>query len=79
MKRLLRRFESMLRRKILEWLLKDGLPELRVGSETMVITGNYIDFALLTANPTGVEGRLCYNTTDKKARFYDGVSWRDLW
>jgi len=69
----------VIKRKILEWLFKDGVPKLDIGYNTVKIRGSYIDLPPLTSNPTGVEGRLCYNSTDKKARFYDGASWRDMW
>jgi len=49
---------------------------LKIGN-TILITGSYIDFALLTSNPAGVEGRVCYNSTDHQMRHYDGTNWRD--
>jgi len=68
-------------------LVGEGLVELpvkvcvkcgafKVGN-TVKVTGSYVDFALLTANPSATDGRVCYNSTDKKIRHYDGTAWRD--
>jgi len=51
---------------------------LKLGN-SVTITGDFIDLALLSANPTGVEGRVCYNSADKKVRHYDGSEWKDWW
>jgi len=37
-----------------------------------------IKFENLTSDPTSTEGRLYYNSTSKKVKFYDGSSWSDL-
>jgi len=67
-----------LRRKILEWLLSEPIPELKVGNGTVKIRGSYIDLPILTTLPTGVEGRVVYYGTDKKIKIFDGTEWKDV-
>jgi len=58
-----------LRRKLLHWLLKDGLPELRVGENTVNIDGNSITLPGLSSNPTLAQGKLWYRSDISKLKF----------
>jgi len=50
-----------LRRKILEWLLKD-LPEIKIGERTTIIDGSAVTLASLTADPTLVAGKMWFRS-----------------
>lgn len=58
-----------LRRAILNWLLKDGLPELKVGDGTVSIDGQAITLASLTTDPSLVKGKMWYRDDVKKLKF----------
>jgi len=51
---------------------------LKPGYGTITITADYIDLALLTADPIAAEGRLCYRSDLNKGRYYDGTAWVDF-
>jgi len=51
---------------------------IKPGHGTVIVAPDYIDMANLTADPTGVEGRMCYRGDLNKGRIYDGVAWRDF-
>jgi len=57
---MLERIEKAIRKKILNWLLKEGIPELKIGDNTIVVTGSTINLANLTADPPLAEGKLWY-------------------
>lgn len=67
-----------IRKKILEWLLKDVVVEeirvrkLRVGRGTINIGSDYIDLALLTSDPALAEGRLWYRSDEDLIKYSDG-------
>jgi len=44
----------------------------------MPIKKTYIDFIPQSSAPAGVEGRIYYDSTLKKLRYYDGSKWVDL-
>jgi len=50
---------------------------LRIGN-TIDITANYIEFPLLTADPAGAEGRICYRADLDEVRYHNGVEWKSL-
>jgi len=50
---------------------------LRIGN-TIDITADYIEFPLLTADPAGAEGRICYRADLDQMRYHDGVEWRPI-
>lgn len=31
-----------------------------------------------SSDPSGTEGMIIYNSTDKKLKFYNGTEWRDM-
>jgi len=37
-----------------------------------------LELANFTADPSGIEGQVIYNSTDKKVKFYDGSSWVEV-
>ncbi|MCS7151464.1 MAG: hypothetical protein NZ928_03650 [Endomicrobia bacterium] len=51
-----------------------GLPQFRVGGSTY--TGQYVDFADLTSDPTGAPGRVAY--VGDKLKLYTAGSWVDI-
>jgi len=62
-------------------LRKSGLrikKPLKVGRNTMTITGEYIDFHQCQYDPTIAEGRLWYNASAKVFKFSDGVDAKEL-
>ena len=67
-----------IRKRILEWLLKDVLIEeirvrrLRVGN-TIDIPGDYIDMSPLTSDPSLAEGRMWYRSDENVIKYSDGV------
>ena len=54
------RIGRYIRRKILEWLLKDGIPYLRVGENTVDITGIDITLPSLTSDPSLAKGKIWF-------------------
>ena len=42
-----------------------------------ISVGNLV-FEGLTSDPTSTEGRMYYNTTDNKFKFYNGTLWEEL-
>jgi len=56
-KRILKR----LKKRFVKWLLSD-LDELRIGKNTVTVTGDYIDFSPLTADPTLSAGRVWFRS-----------------
>jgi len=61
--------EKRVRRKLLEWLLKDGLPEVKVGKNTVAIDGESITLASLATDPTLAEGKLFFRGDLDELRF----------
>ena len=43
----------------------------------MLINNNFV-LAQLTSDPVGEEGKIYYNTSTNKVRYYDGSTWQDL-
>jgi len=60
MKKIRFRIGKYIRRKILEWLLKDGIPYLRVGENTVDITGIDITLPSLTSDPSLAKGKIWF-------------------
>ena len=54
----------------------DGTSKLQVNGS--VALSSFATLASPTAVPTGVEGRVYYNGTEKKLKFYNGSAWVDL-
>ena len=73
-----------IRKRILEWLLKDVIVDeirvrkLRVGEGTINIGSDYIDLSLLTSDPALTEGRVWYRSDLGKIRYYDGSVIKEL-
>ena len=66
---------SAIRRKILEWLLRDGIPEVKIGEGTIIIDGQSIRLASLTSDPSLAAGKIWYRSDLKDLRFSpDGTS-----
>jgi len=70
----------VLKARFINWLFKDvELDEFRVrkikaGERTIVITPDYVNFALLTEDPALAAGRMWFNDVVDKMRFSpDGV------
>ncbi|MCS7387125.1 MAG: hypothetical protein NDF55_10450 [archaeon GB-1867-005] len=80
--------ESIVRRKILEWLLKDGLPKLKVGNNTVTIDDESITLASLTSNPTlekgkiwfrGDTGKIMWSPDGATAKEVSDITAEDVW
>jgi hypothetical protein len=66
---LLRSIEARIRRKFLEWLLKDRC--IKIG-DSIIITDSYIDLALLSVDPSMSSGRLWWRDDLKNLYISDG-------
>lgn len=44
----------------------------------MPIKKSYIDFVPLDNPPEPVEGRVYYDNTEKKLKYYDGSEWKEV-
>lgn len=72
--------EERIRRKLLEWLLKDGLPEIKVGQNTVKIDSESVTLASLTADPTLAEGKLFFRGDLDELRFSpDGATTKTVY
>ena len=69
MKKIRLRLGRYIRRKILEWLLKDGIPYLRVGGNTVDISPNDITLPSLTSDPSLAKGKLWFRGDLGQLRF----------
>lgn len=47
-----------IRKAILNWLLKDGLPDVKIGEDPVIITGSHITLPGQTADPALAAGRI---------------------
>lgn len=50
---------------------------IKTGKGTITVTGSYLDLPAVTA-PTASEGRMYYDSTDKKVKIYDGTAWKEI-
>jgi hypothetical protein len=66
---LLRSIEARIRRRFLEWLLKDKY--IKIG-DSIIITDTYIDLALLSTDPYTSSGRLWWREDLKNMMVSDG-------
>lgn len=53
---------KIIRKKILEWLLQDGLPPIKIGESTVIIDGNSITLPALNADPALTAGKLWFRS-----------------
>jgi len=72
------RVEKLIRLKLLKWLLKDGLPELKVGGNTIKIDGESIILPALTADPTLEQGKIWFRDTGKIRWSPDGSTVKEV-
>ncbi|RLI46532.1 hypothetical protein DRO69_02810 [Candidatus Bathyarchaeota archaeon] len=72
------RVEKLIRLKLLKWLLKDGLPELKVGGNTIKIDGESIILPALTADPTLAAGKIWFRDTGKIRWSPDGSTVKEV-
>jgi len=71
--------EKRIRRKVLEWLLKDGLPEVKIGKNTIRIDGESIVLASLAADPTLEAGKVWFRSDTGRIMWSpDGATIREV-